>query len=179
MPTRSRSATLSRREVWLVEQLSHTPDTPSDLRVEIGILGPSKRKGYCRLYRGPDPRDFLEIRESDIRHRRSLESESKPLSGTILWLSNDAHVRNVRSEQPRSQAEFLQGALINTFLPGTGVGGVSPGGSGIAEIWTAFTSEPCAVITIGILIYTAIEECGTHGPEDDDDDDDDDDGEAD
>ena len=176
MPTPTRSETLSRRELWLVQQLSHRAGSSRKLRVELGILGPSDRDGYTRLYRGPDPRDFLEIRESDIKHRQSLETTSNPAGGTILWLSSRANVRNVRGHTADSHADFLQGPLADTFLPGTTVTGVPTGGAAVPAIFTAFTSVPCAIATIGIIIYTAIEECGTHTDPDDDDDDDDDDG---
>jgi hypothetical protein len=161
----------------LVEKLVLEPGKLKGLRVELGFLGRSDRAGYWRLYRSPELGDFIEVREADVRHSQSLESDRNPLGGTILWLSRTALVTRVTIDSAPSQSDFLQGSLMRTFLPGTGIGGLRPGGgAAVPAIWTAFTSEPCAVVTIGLIIYSAIKCEGDGHTEGDDDDDDDDDG---
>lgn len=179
MPKASKRSIPVLSEDSLVKHLKPAPGSLRGFRVEFGFLGRSDREGHWCLYRGPELRDFLEIREADIRHSQSLESESNPLGGTLVWLSRKAVVRSVRVERARSEADFLQGSLMNTVLRGTGVGGLQPGGGqGAVAFLTAFSSAPCALITIAAIIYSAVE-CGDHDDEPEDGDDDEgDDGEA-
>jgi hypothetical protein len=173
MERKGRKKALELSQDNLVEKLGLAAERPKGFRVELGFLGRSDQQGYWRLYLGPELRDFIEVREADIKHSQSLESDSNPLGGTILWLSRGATVKRVTMDRAASQSDFLQGALMRTFLPGTGLGGVAPGG-GVAPMF--FSSVPCAVVTIGLVIYSAIKCEGEGHTEPDDDDDDDDDG---
>jgi hypothetical protein len=117
------------REDSLVARLISDPSSLPDPRVELGFLGASTRKGYWRLYSGPDLNDYLEVSESDILHSQSLESADNPLGGTMLWLSREAVVHRTRREAPEGEHDFLQGAIANEFLQSTGISGLTALGS--------------------------------------------------
>lgn len=142
------------RQDSLVDRLVQHPGVGGDCRVELGFLGRSHREGYWCLYRGPELGDHLEVRESDIVHSQSLESDSNPLGGTLVWLSSDAVVRSVRTGPAPSQGDFLQGAVMDEFLRATGVNSLTAGGP--YGIWTIATSTPCAIGTIIIIVVSAV-----------------------
>ena len=141
-------------EDTLVQKLVGYPGGGSQSRVEIGFLGRSPREGYWCLYTGPDLTDYLEFQEKDVLHGQSLETRENPLGGTMVWISSDATVRAVRVGPQRSQSDFLQGPVMEQFLGSTGIAGLTVGGP--YGIWTIFTSTPCAVATIVIVVYSAV-----------------------
>ncbi len=120
-----------------------------------GFLGRSSRDGYWRLYQTPQLDDYLEFSEEDVIHTQPLPTDREPLGGTMVWLSADAKVQRTRTTTQSAQADFLQGDIASAFLGSTGVEGLMAP-SGQAAIWTIFTSKPCAVATIVIVIYSAV-----------------------
>lgn len=99
----------------IVEKLVSGPSEPAEpMLVLEGLLGPSARDGYLRLYRTQDLTDYAEFREVDVFHRERVTKEQRPFEGlesTKLWIRRSAQVTRTRTESRQVQASFLTGDI--------------------------------------------------------------------
>jgi hypothetical protein len=137
----------------LVERLVPDPATPSDVITLNGFLGKSSRSDSVRLYLTPRLNDYFDIREVDVVHTQSLETELNPLGGTMIWVKREAELLHTRTETLDIQTEFISGDIVNSV----------PMTSGIrADLW-AQTPFLRAAKTGGVEISCALGVCESKG----------------
>jgi hypothetical protein len=106
----------------IVEQIVSDPSHIPNMIVLVGFLGTSNRTGHWRIYTTPSLSEYIEFREEDVVHSKSLVTEQNPLGGTIVWINHDANLLHTRAVSGQAQEEFLQGDIMSAFLAGASFG---------------------------------------------------------
>jgi len=109
----------------LVESLMPDPSQHAGAMAIVGFLGRSPRSGYWRLYMSPELSDYVEFGEADVVHTLPLSTQQSPLGGTSVWLKRDTELVYTRTVSLKAQAEFLQGPIMQDWMPDVGVQGLS------------------------------------------------------
>ena len=104
----------------IIQYIIPDPTVMPDVRMLAGFLGQSPRKGYWRLYLTLELNEYVEFSAEDCLHSQPLRTEQNPLGGTIVWIKRDAKLQHTRATPTRTQAEFLQGEVMQRFLPEIG-----------------------------------------------------------
>jgi hypothetical protein len=97
---------------YLVPDASEIPD----VRVLVGFLGKSTRRGHWRLYLTPTLNENVEFAEDDVVHSHSLETDENRLGGTVVWVRREANLVHTQAISREAQAEFLQGEVAASAL---------------------------------------------------------------
>ncbi|HBY94405.1 MAG TPA: hypothetical protein DEP84_10665 [Chloroflexi bacterium] len=102
-----------------------------DVRVMLGFLGKSTRKGHWRLYLTLILNEYVEFAEDDVVRSRSLGREESALGGAVVWVRREANLLHTRSVSREAQADFLRGDIAAGFLRRSAMQRISPAARGI------------------------------------------------
>ena len=80
----------------------------------IGYLGRGGREHHWRIYLTPELRDYVEVHENDIIHRRGRPPDESPVGGSVVWVKATAQLVRSRLLPSHAQADFLRGSLTAT-----------------------------------------------------------------
>jgi hypothetical protein len=138
----------------LISSLVPDPADVPNVRMYVGLLGKSSKKGYWRLYTSPQLTDFIEVREEDILHAEQMEGDGALLRGTAAWINADARLTRTRVGADQAQTDFLSGDIARGHLAGTQGGGLG------WWSWTPIlTTLTCIIVVSGICSLN----CQTRG----------------
>lgn len=124
----------------VVQGLAPDPASVPNARMFVGLLGPSARDGYWRLYFSTELKDFVDVAEGDVLYAKSLRTPENPLGGTALWVRAEADLDITRRTYEDADQKFLTGSISARFLQSASAGGVYlgrlriDGGGGIKSI---------------------------------------------
>lgn len=125
----------------LVERLLPDPSQPADLRVLVGFLGESPRKGHWRLYQTPTLDAHVEFAEKDVVHSHSSNDDGNRLGGTIVWVRRAANLVHTQSCSREAQADFMKGAITARAWAGDRRGCFTPPAPVQAQIFLSFAGN--------------------------------------
>jgi hypothetical protein len=138
----------------LISRLVPDPADIPNVRMYVGLLGKSLRKGYWRLYTSPQLTEFVEIREEDIVHAEQMDAAQAMPRGTAAWIKADAQLIRTQMGARQVQTDFLSGDIARMHLGGTQVGGL-----GWSTWWLTLTTLACVVVVSTICSV----DCDTRG----------------
>jgi hypothetical protein len=122
----------------LVKRLAAGGSQPPRFIVLAGLPGTSSRGGWRRLYLRLDAREYVEFRDSDVRHEERVSSAPLPDEQVVVWLAQTATTVRGRADSRETQTEFLRGRITATQLAGTAFALRSLGG-----VVAAHTASSC------------------------------------
>jgi hypothetical protein len=104
----------------LIEKLVVDPSKVPDVQVLVGFLGRSSEAGTWRLYLTLQLNSYVEFSAENVLHTQPLAAAQSPLGVTAVWLKQDATVKHTRTGTRQTQAEFVQGDIMSSFIAGPG-----------------------------------------------------------
>ncbi len=138
----------------LISSLVPDPADVPHVRMYVGLLGKSTKKGYWRLYTSPQLTDFIEVRAEDILHAEQMEGAQALLRGTAAWIKADAQLTRTRVGAHQAQTDFLSGDIARGHLGGTLGGGLG---------WWSWTTVLTTLVCIVVVSTVCTVNCETRG----------------
>jgi hypothetical protein len=141
----------------LVARLNPDPDSPRDLAVVVGYIGPSKDRETVRIYTDLSFRSYVEAPREAVASTEPTDRED-PDSPTRVYLEASAKVNVVQSSSQSVEASYLQGSIASQYLGGAAVPGTT------AQLTPALAGTFATVCHISQLILCQTQQflCHTH-----------------
>ena len=92
------------------------PDRQQPATVLAGYVADSPASGMRRLYLTPQFDQYVEFREDDVLH--TDEAGDEGAGPSTVWLRRGSPTQLTRIVSHQVQAEFLQGSITATHMPG-------------------------------------------------------------
>lgn len=103
-----------------IRDIVKDPANVPDVMRLYGYVGASSEENHERLYLTPDLSAYVEIPTDAILHRMAVPREQDPQGGVVLWVRQDAALKQKTSPAASGLAHYFAGALQAAAAAGLG-----------------------------------------------------------
>jgi hypothetical protein len=109
-----------------VAKIVNDPKNPPQTLLLKGFLGASSEEGHTRIYFDASLAAYAEIPDDAILHTMDDPAQDG-LAATSVWIKREAQLIFGPAGSSRPRGTFLEGAIMQNFMPGATGGGAGAG----------------------------------------------------